>query len=66
MARESPLISVVCSACAEACKACAETCSRHEDPQMTECLEACQKCEASCRAMAKAAVDTEGEAAKTK
>jgi len=66
MARESPLISVICLACADACKACAEVCSRHEDPQMKECVEACKKCETACRKMAASAVDPEGEPAKAK
>ena len=66
MARESPLVSIVCSACAEACKTCAAECSRHDDPQMKECVEACKKCEATCREMAKAVGDPEAEAAKAK
>ena len=54
MARESPLISVACLACADACKMCAAECSKHDDPQMKECVAACNACEAACHAMAKA------------
>ncbi len=66
MARESPLISIVCIACAEACKVCAAVCSKHDDPQMKECVEACNKCEATCREMAKVVTDPEAESAKAK
>ncbi|MGP0067630.1 MAG: four-helix bundle copper-binding protein [Isosphaeraceae bacterium] len=66
MARESPMISIVCLACADACKVCAAECSKHSDPQMKECLEACKKCEALCREMAKVSVDPESDAAKAK
>jgi hypothetical protein len=67
MARESPLITTACLACAEACKACADECSQHDDLQLKECAESCKKCEASCREMAKAKAigDHEGESAKT-
>ena len=54
MARESPLISIACLACADACKLCAAECSKHDDTQMKECVAACNACEAACRAMAKA------------
>ena len=66
MARESPLVSIICLACAEACKACAVACSRHDDPQMKECALACQKCEAACREMAKAVGDPEAEPSRAK
>jgi hypothetical protein len=48
------MISVVCLACADACEMCAAECSKHDDPQMKECIAACKACEAACRAMAKA------------
>ena len=48
LARESPMIAVVCLACADACKMCAAECSKHEDPQMKECVAACKACEAAC------------------
>ncbi len=54
LARESPMISVVCLACADACKMCGAECSKHDDPQMKECTAACKTCESACRAMAKA------------
>jgi hypothetical protein len=54
LARESPLISITCLASAEACKKCAAECSKHDDPQMKECVAACKACEAACRAMAQA------------
>ena len=66
MARESPLISIACLACADACKACAAVCRQHDDPQMKECVEACKKCEAACREMAKAVGDPEAESSKAK
>jgi hypothetical protein len=66
LARESPLISVACLACAEACRACALVCSRHDDPQMKECALACKKCESACREMAKAVGDPEAESSKAK
>ena len=52
MARESPMMGLACTACAEACKLCADECAKHEDPPMKECVEACRACEKSCRAMA--------------
>jgi len=52
MARESPMMGLACTSCAEACKLCAEECAKHADPQMKECVEACRACEKSCRAMA--------------
>jgi len=52
MARESPMMGMACSACADACKLCAEECAKHNDPQMKECEEACKACEKSCREMA--------------
>jgi hypothetical protein len=66
MARESPLVAIASLACADACKACAAECSRHDDPQLKECLEACKKCETLCREMAKVTVDPESDAAKAK
>ena len=48
------MISIVCLACADACKMCAAECSKHDDPQMKECVAACKACETACRAMAKA------------
>jgi hypothetical protein len=61
LARESPLISIICQACADACKACAGECSKHDDPQMKECTAACKACESACRAMAKAASEAKPE-----
>jgi len=52
MARESPMMGLACLACADACKLCAEECTKHDDPQMKECVTACKGCETSCRTMA--------------
>jgi len=51
IARESVMLGLACSACADACKVCAEECGRHNDAQMKECFDACRACEKACRAM---------------
>ena len=56
------MIAVVCLACADACKLCAAECSKHEDPQMKECVAACKACETACRAMAKAIAESPAKA----
>ena len=61
IARESPMVAIVCVACADACKMCAAECSKHDDPQMKECTAACKACETACRAMAKAAGEAKPE-----
>jgi hypothetical protein len=48
------VLTIACLACADACKLCATECSKHDDPQMKECVAACRACETACRAMAKA------------
>jgi hypothetical protein len=58
IARQSPLMTHACAACAEACRLCAAECDdKSNDAALKDCARACHDCEASCRAMVKASGD---------
>jgi hypothetical protein len=53
IARQSPLMTHACAACAQACQACGAECDKFNDAALKDCARACHDCEASCRAMIK-------------
>jgi hypothetical protein len=56
VARQSPLMDVGCTACAEACRRCADHCEKGQDSAavMKECARICRECERTCREMVRA------------
>jgi hypothetical protein len=55
MLRDSPLMQMLCGACAEVCDACATECERVQgDMQMKDCAARCRSCAQTCRKMATA------------
>jgi len=52
VARHGPLMTVICTACADACNQCAKACEAHkDDAHMKHCAEQCRLCEKACRTM---------------
>ena len=51
MARESELVTEMCSFCADVCAACAEECERHAMDHCRRCAEACRECANECQRM---------------
>ena len=48
MARNSELVTEMCSFCAEVCIACAEECERHDMEHCRLCAEDCRRCAREC------------------
>jgi hypothetical protein len=53
VARQSPMMDVECTACAEACRRCAEHCEKSQDSGgiAKDCARICRECERACREM---------------
>ncbi len=49
MIADSPLHTLLCSACAEVCDACAKSCDGMDG--MSDCATACTRCAENCRAL---------------
>ena len=49
-ARKSPMMEILCEACAKTCDHCAKECAKFpDDPVIAECTKKCQQCAESCR-----------------
>jgi hypothetical protein len=59
VARGSPLMVHICTACAEVCDDCLAVCEPLDDPDMKLVIESLRKCAQSCREMVKAMGDHE-------
>jgi hypothetical protein len=59
VARGSPLMVHICTACAEVCDDCLAVCEPLNDPEMKLVIESLRKCAQSCRGMVKAMGDHE-------
>lgn len=55
VARKSPLMAAMCTACAEACRRCGEACEKAQGDAaiMKDCVRICRECESSCREMSR-------------
>lgn len=48
--RKSPMMEIMCDACAKACDHCGKECAKFpDDPEIAECRKMCQQCAESCR-----------------